>query len=104
MVFSTSPEDTSEGRTFVWAWTQWFERIEGPSGNVAFTPVAESSRVLRRWLMQQGIEEPTEIDDEYSEIVLQEFLEQVPLYPEAPEVSSESPFGEQRPDEDIEHG
>jgi hypothetical protein len=103
-VFSTRPENPSEGRTFVWAWTQWFERIEGPSGNVAFTPLELSEEELHEWLNQQGQPEPVEINNEYSRIVHQEFLEQTPLYPEAPELSSEEPFSEQKPTEDVEHG
>ena len=102
-VMSTSPDNPSEGRTFVWAWTEWFERIEGPSGGVAFSPVTADEKELNRWLFQQGLPELTTIDDEYARIVREEFLEQTPLYPEAPETSTEVPFGEQIPDEDIEH-
>lgn len=104
VILSTNPQNPYEGRTFVWAWTQWFEQIQGPSGNVAFSPVSSSEKELHKWLRQQGILVPTEIDDEYAETVRQEFLNQVPLYPEAPELSSEEPFGEQNPWEDVEHG
>lgn len=103
-VFSTQPDNPAEGRTFVWAWTQWFERLEGTSGNVAFSPIADSEEELHRRLSQQGTFEKSEIDNRYGDIVLQEFLNQVPLYPEAPELSSEKPFSEQEPEEDIEHG
>ena len=102
-VLSTRPENPSEGKTYVWAWTQWFERIEGEWGDVAFSPVAASEKELHQLLSQQGIEDATEIDNEYSEIVRQEFLDQVPLYPEAPELSDEEPFKEQEPEEDEEH-
>ena len=103
VVLSTNPQSHYEGRTFVWAWTQWFEHIEGPSGNVAFSPVAASEKELHEWLRQQGVPMPIEIDNEYGEIVHQEFVNQVPLYPEAPELSSEEPFREQKPGEDVEH-
>jgi len=43
-------------------------------------------------------------DDEYIETVRREFLDQVSLYPEAPELSGEEPFSEQKPGEDVEHG
>jgi len=102
-VLSTRPDSPDEGRTFVWAWTQWYERVEGPYGNVAFSPIAASEEELHEWLSVQGIQPPVEIQDEYSDTVRQEFLEQSPLYPEAPEVSSEKPFREQKPGEDVEH-
>ena len=47
-VFSTHPRDPENGRIFVWAWTEWFERVEGDSGAVSFTPVAHSEPELRR--------------------------------------------------------
>lgn len=102
-VFSTRPDDPEEGRIFVWAWTKWFERLEGASGAVDFTHVADSEEELHRWLAQQGIYELSELDGEFCALVRQEFVEQVPLYPEAPETSSEEPFREQLPGEDIEH-
>jgi len=54
--------------------------------------------------MQQGLDRPTLIDNSFARDVKEEFLDQVPLFPEAPEYSNEEPFGEQEPDEDIEHG
>jgi len=104
VVFSTNPENPEEGRTFVWGWTEWFERIEGPAGNIAFSPVAASQEELRDWLYQQDEPEPTEVAGEYGGIVRREFLDQAPLYPEMPEVSSEEPYEEQSPGGDIEHG
>lgn len=103
-VLSTDPDNPEEGRTFVWAWTEWFERYEGEDGDVAFVPIASSERDLDQWLMQQGLDRPTLIDDSYARDVKEEFLGQAPLFPEAPEYSCEEPFGEQEPDEDIEHG
>jgi len=103
-VFSTNPADPEEGRTFVWAWTEWFERIEGPYGNVVFTPVAAYDQEFFDLLSREGLEEPDEVSGEFEKNVCEEFLEQTPLFPEAPEVSNEEPFGEQNPDEDIEHG
>lgn len=103
-IFSTHPKNPENGRTFVWAWTEWFERIEGDSGAVSFEPVAESESRLRRWLiLQKCYRDLTEINDEYARDVLDEFLEQVPLFPEAPETSSEEPFSERKPNEDVEH-
>jgi hypothetical protein len=103
VILSTIPDQPSRGRTFVWAWTQWFERIEGSRGNVAFTPVASNEQELNRWLAGQGVSRPEEIRDEYADMVCREFLAQVPLYPANPETSSEKPFREQDPDADVEH-
>ncbi|MBI2854375.1 MAG: hypothetical protein HYX87_05585 [Chloroflexi bacterium] len=103
-VFATDIDDPSEGRVFVWAWTSWFERIEGPSGAVVFTPAGSSEKELREMLLQQGKPDLSELDDEYSKEIIQEFLDQVPLFPEAPELSYQAPFQERNPDEDLEHG
>ncbi len=103
-IFGTNQDDPFEGRIFIWAWTQWFERIEGEQGNVDFTPVADSEPELRHWLERQGEPDIMELTGEDSLTVYQEFLDQVPLYPEAPELSVESLFREQHPDEDVEHG
>ena len=103
-IFSTHPKNPENERTFIWAWTEWFERLEGDSGAVSFTPVAESETELRRWLVVQKCKRDlVEITDDFARDVRDEFLEQVPLYPEAPETSSEEPFQEQSPDEDVEH-
>ncbi len=86
-VFVTDPDNLEEGRTFVWALTRWFERLEGEeTGAIEFSPVAEDEEELRTWLSDQGLE-ITELDDEYTQQVREEFLEQSPLYPEAPELS-----------------
>ncbi|MFO8010426.1 MAG: hypothetical protein R6U89_06375 [Dehalococcoidia bacterium] len=87
-VFVTNPENPLEGRIFVWAWTQWFERIEGEWGNVAFTPVTISESGLREWLpnMENGPLELSDADDDIADMVSGEFAEQVPLYPEGEEL------------------
>ena len=104
VAYSTDWRRPEQGRTFVWAWTQWFERLEGPTGAVAFTPVADWEDELRRWLAQAGIEDVTDISgSEFGKRVLEEFLEDSPLYPEAPVLADEKPFSEQGPGEDLEH-
>ncbi|TMB96392.1 MAG: hypothetical protein E6J42_09185 [Chloroflexi bacterium] len=90
-IFVTDPDNTEEGRTFVWALTRWFERLEGEeTGAVEFSPVAEDEDELREWLSAQQLE-MTELDDEYAREVRDEFLNQTPLYPEAPELSVQEP-------------
>jgi hypothetical protein len=93
-VFVTNPNNLEEGRTFVWAKARWYERLEGEMGNVAFSPVTDSEEELRSWLTQESGLEATEVDEldsEYAETVREEFLDQTPLYPEAPELSDEPP-------------
>jgi len=104
VAYSTNWRRPEQGRTFVWAWTQWYERIEGPTGAVGFTPVADWEDELRRWLAQSGFEDITDISEsEFGKRGLEEFLEEVPLYPEAPVLAEEKPFSEQGPGEDLEH-
>ena len=103
-VLTDRPDHPGEGKIIVWAWTDWFERVEGPSGNITFDPIAGYETELYEWLNREGIhEELTEIEGDFANIVIGEFLEQSPLYPEAPEFSSQPPFEEQNPDEDTEH-
>jgi hypothetical protein len=93
-VFVTNPDNLEEGRTFVWAKARWYERLEGEMGNVAFSPLIDSEEGLRSWLTQESGLEATEVDEvdrEYAETVREEFLDQTPLYPEAPELSDEPP-------------
>jgi len=89
-IFLTDPDNPEEGRTFVWALTRWFERLEGDTGAVEFSPVAEDEDELREWLSEQGIEiTEIDVDNEFARTVREEFLGQTPLYPEAPEVSDQ---------------
>ena len=99
-VFSTDPDNPEDGRIFVWTKVGWFEREEGQWGDVAFTPVADSEEQLRDWVSRDIPDtDLTELDNasELGRMVCQEFNEQAesPLYPEAPETSSEEPFEEQ---------
>ena len=93
-VFVTHPNDPDSGRTFVWAATRWFERGEDDDGEgpVAFQPLPYSEADLRGWLAESDLE-MTEIDDAFAAMVRDEFGEQIPLYPEAPELSDESATG-----------
>ena len=85
-VFTTHPNNPETGRTFIWAWTEWFEREEADSGAVTFTPIASSETELRYWLDEHHCTmELTEIDNTFAKDVKDEFLEQTPLFPEAPE-------------------
>jgi hypothetical protein len=89
-IFVTDPDNVEEARTFVWADTSWFERIEGDTGAVEFSPVAQDEEELREWLSQQDLEiTEIDVDNEFARTAREEFLEQSPLYPEAPELSDQ---------------
>lgn len=91
-VFTTNPRDPEEGRIFVWAKGRWYEREVGDWGNVTFPPVADSEDELRDWLAENDLfVELTELDDEFAATVRDELNEEVPLYPEAPELSDQPP-------------
>lgn len=97
-VFVTDPDSPDDGRTFVWARTRWYERIEGEPGDVEFEPVADSEEDLRSWLSQEGLGDLTELDpndEEFAQTVEQEYFEQSPLYPEAPELSNQPIISEE---------
>ncbi len=86
-VFSTSPDNPGDGRTFVWARTKWFEREESEAGAVEFSPVEMSEAEIHDWLREQGLE-MTELDDEFSTLVRDEFKSESSLYPEPIELET----------------
>jgi hypothetical protein len=91
-IFSTSPDDPEEGRTFAWAATMWFERIEDEeSGAVEFSPLAGMDEpAVHAWLREQDLEiDELDSANEFGRNVREELLEQNPLYPEAPELSNQ---------------
>ena len=97
-VFTTDPDHPLRGRIFIWSKVGWFERMEGPWGDVAFDPVADSEDELKNWISGENPDvDLVALDDEYGRMVFQEFAENTEgaLYPEAPEVSSQEPFDEQ---------
>jgi hypothetical protein len=76
-IYGTNSENPDEGRIFVWTKTGWFERIEGSSGNVAFTPISDSEEDLRE-LITRG--DPSadlvELGGDYRKTVAEEFRDQ----------------------------
>jgi hypothetical protein len=104
-VFSTDPEDPEEGRTFVWATTRWYERVvDDETGAVEFPHLFDSEAELHGWLKEEeGIDPEHElseldVDDDYYRMVREEFMNQTPLYPEAPELSDEEAGESVEPD------
>jgi len=90
-IFTTNPDEPEEGRTFIWALTMWFERIEDEeSGAVEFSPLAGMDEpALHEWLREQDLEMDEVDGTEFARTVREEFLGQNPLYPEAPELSNQ---------------
>ena len=87
-IMGTNPDDPEEGRIFVWTKMAWFERLEGESGDVAFTPIAESEKELRELITRDN--PGAELDDiagEFRKQVIEEFIEQSPSYMDSPEDS-----------------
>lgn len=100
-VYTTDAEHPENGRIFIWTQMGWFERVEGPWGDVAFTPVADDEAQLKDWLAQNQKSDidliELGLDNAVGRTVFAEFKDQAEyaLYPEAPETSSEEPFEEQ---------
>jgi hypothetical protein len=68
----------------------WFERLEGPSGDIAFTPIADSEEELRELISRDNPN--TDLDDlrgKYRKRVSEEFMEQSSSYSDSSEDSSE---------------
>jgi len=94
-ILGTNADDPDEGRIFVWTKSGWFERLEGQSGDVAFTPVAKSEAELRELISRdEPSAELVPLDREYRERVTEEFTEQTPSYPDSPQYSEEESSAE----------
>ena len=99
-ILGTNPDNPESGRIFVWTKMGWFERLEGPSGGIAFTPIADSEEELRELISRDNPN--SDLDDlrgKYRKRVVEEFKEQSPSYSDSTEDSSE----ESEDDEDQEH-
>jgi hypothetical protein len=89
-ILGTNPENPEKGRIFVWTKMGWFERVEGQSGDIAFTPIADSEEELRELISRDNPN--ADLDDlrgEYRRMVSEEFVEQSPSYSDSSEDSSE---------------
>ena len=94
-IFGTDPDNPGEGRVFVWTKVGWFERVQGPWGDVAFTPVAQSEEELREWISRDDPSvDLVQLGREYRKMVSEEFMEQSPSYRDSPEDSNEEPIEE----------
>jgi hypothetical protein len=79
-VYGTNREDPEDGRVFIWTKTGWFERLEGTSGNVAFTPIAESEDELKDLIAEEEPEfDFIELGGDFRKMVFEEFREEADL-------------------------
>jgi hypothetical protein len=89
-ILGTNPEHPEKGRIFVWTKMGWFERLEGPSGNVAFTPIAESQEELKELILEDNPRaDLRDLVGKYRKKVTEEFMEQSRSNPDEPEGSAE---------------
>jgi len=94
-ILGTNPDRPEKGRIFVWTKMGWFERLEGPSGNIAFTPVADSEEELRKLISRDNPRaDLLDLSGKYRKKVSEEFIEQSRSYSDTPEDSSEEPSDE----------
>jgi hypothetical protein len=84
-IYGTNREEPEDGRVFVWTKTGWFERLEGLSGNVAFTPIADSEDELRELIAEDDPKfDLIELGGEFRKIVSDEFTDQSPYLQDVP--------------------
>ena len=70
----------------------WFERLEGQSGNVAFTHVADSEEELREFISRDNPgADLRDLGGVYREEVSMEFIQQSRSYSDSSEDSNEEP-------------
>ena len=73
----------------------WFERLEGQSGDIAFSPVADSEEELRELISRDNAQADLhELAGKYRKKVSEEFIEQSRSYSDSPEDSSGEPSSE----------
>ena len=91
-ILGTNPDIPEEGRIFVWTKMGWFERLEGESGNVAFTHIADSEEELRELISRDNAQADLhELGGKHIKKVSEEFIEQSRSYSDSPEDSNEEP-------------
>ena len=98
-ILGTNPEHPEKGRIFVWTKMGWFERLKGPEGNVAFTPIAESEEELKELILEDNPQaDLSDLAGRYRKKVSEEFIEQSRSYPAEEEESAER-FGDNTSEE-----
>jgi hypothetical protein len=79
-----------QGKIFLWTKLGWFERIVGESGDVAFTPVAQSEDELRKIIARYNPSaDLVPLGGNYRKIVSEEFMDQSLSYEDSAQYSEE---------------
>jgi hypothetical protein len=103
-IIGTNQDEPEEGRIFVWTKEGWFERVEGSSGNVAFSHFADSENELRQMVSQDDPSaELINLGGDIKKLVTTEFVEQFRSYLDAASSSSEEPVDEDEGQEFHQH-
>ena len=91
-ILATNPNTPETGRIFVWTKMGWFERLEGSSGNVAFSHIADSEEELRELISRDNLQADLhELSGKHRKKFSEEFIEQSRSYSESPEDLREEP-------------
>ena len=78
-ILGTDQDNPEEGRIFVWTKMGWFERVEGPMGDVAFIPIAKSQDELHELISRDDPSfDLVPLGRKYQKSVSDEFMEQSP--------------------------
>ena len=80
-IFGTNPNNPEEGRIFLWTKAGWFERIEGESGDLTFTDVAQSEIELRDFVKRDDPSvDLVQLGTEYRKKTAAEFTDDLEMY------------------------
>ena len=91
-ILGTDADNPEDGRVFVWTKMGWFERLEGESGDIAFSPIADSEEELNELIAREDSHaELYEISGQFRKQVSEEFIGQSPSFADSPEDSQEEP-------------
>jgi hypothetical protein len=103
-VLGTNQDEPEEGRIFVWSKEGWFERMEGTSGDVAFSHIADSEDELRELLKE---DDPSadlfSLGREMRRTVSEEFVEQYRTFLDSPNTTREEVVEEDEDQEFHQH-
>jgi hypothetical protein len=95
-IFGTNNDNPDDGRIFVWTKEGWLERIEGTSGGVAFSPIADSEAEIRELIARDDpAADLIELSGEYRKMISDEFREQSPSSGNYPGTSDDEPGGDE---------
>jgi hypothetical protein len=91
----TNRDEPEEGRNFVWTKEGWFERLEGTSGNVAFSHISDSEDDLRQLVLRDNPgADFFELGGDFRHTVEDEFVEQFRFFRDSANYTRQDPIEE----------